>query len=47
MRRRSPPAASYTGPDDFLFTASDGTATSPPYSFHLIIIERGQHGESG
>ena len=33
------PAASYTGPDDFNFTASDGTATTSTYGFNLIITE--------
>ena len=33
------PAAGYTGPDDFNFTASDGTATSTAYGFNLIITE--------
>jgi hypothetical protein len=33
------PAASYTGPDDFAVTASDGTATTPTYGFDLIITE--------
>ena len=33
------PAASYTGPDDFNFTASDGTVTTPTYGFNLVITE--------
>ncbi len=33
------PAGAYTGPDDFNFTASDGTTTTSTYGFNLIITE--------
>ena len=33
------PAGGYTGPDDFTFTASDGSSSSPVFGFDLIITE--------
>jgi Bacterial Ig domain len=33
------PAGTYTGPDDFAFTVSDGQATSPSYGYDLVITE--------
>jgi len=33
------PAGSYTGPDDFAFVATDGSAFSPSYGFELVITE--------